>query len=157
MAAQKMPFRNGNDSRSSSLYPGTNGTSHNDRLIISLPLLKVSFFLTLASNSARISKCRLRSVARIASMTRKRKRLNSPFSRLTSQLYCGLDSSSLQAEAAWWLSNTDRSLYRIACNKRFYVEALKTSPVRWSNFVCYQKEITCEPVTTTVPSFSKSI
>lgn len=52
---------------------------------------KISSSQTLALNSARKSKCFLRSVARMASMTRKRKRLNSTWSRLTKKLNSGLD------------------------------------------------------------------
>lgn len=56
--------------------------------------------LTLVLNSARKSKCFFRSVARIASMTRKRKRLNSTWSRLDRKLNSGWDRKRLQAEAA---------------------------------------------------------
>lgn len=69
---------------------------------------------TFALNSARKSKCFLRSVARMASMTRKRKRLNSTCSRLTRKLYSGRDMKRFHAEAAWWFSKTERSLYRRA-------------------------------------------
>lgn len=55
---------------------------------------------TFALNSARKSKCFLRSVARIASITRKRKRLNSTCSRLARKLYSGRDKKRFQAEAA---------------------------------------------------------
>lgn len=74
--------------------------------------------VTFALNSARKSKCFLRSVARMASMTRKRKRLNSMCSRLMRKLNSGRDMKRFQAEAAWWFSKTDRSLYRRACNGR---------------------------------------
>lgn len=66
--------------------------------------------LTFALNSAKKSKCFLRSVARMASMTKKRKRLNSTCSRLTRKLYSGRDKKRFQAEAAWWFSKTERSL-----------------------------------------------
>ena len=74
--------------------------------------------VTFALNSAKKSKCFLRSVARMASMTRKRKRLNSTCSRLTRKLYSGRDMKRFHAEAAWWFSNTERSLYRRACSGR---------------------------------------
>ena len=70
--------------------------------------------LTLALNSARKSKCFFRSVARMASMTRKRKRLNSTWPRLPRKLYSGWDMKRFQAEAAWWFSRTERSLYSTA-------------------------------------------
>lgn len=65
---------------------------------------------TLALNSARKSKCFLRSVARIASITKKRKRLNSTWSRFDKKLYSGRDKKRFQADAAWWFSKTDLSL-----------------------------------------------
>lgn len=71
--------------------------------------------LTLALNLATKSKCFFRSVARMASMTRKRKCLNSTWSRLTRKLYSGLDMKRFQAAAAWWFSSTERSLYSTAC------------------------------------------
>lgn len=71
--------------------------------------------LTLALNLATKSKCFFRSVAKIASMTRKRKCLNSTWSRLTRKLYSGLDMKRFQAAAAWWFSRTERSLYSTAC------------------------------------------
>lgn len=71
--------------------------------------------LTLALNLATKSKCFFRSVAKIASMTRKRKCLNSTWSRLTRKLYSGLDMKRFQAAAAWWFSSTERSLYSTAC------------------------------------------
>lgn len=81
-----------------------------------------SFFrfyrFTFALNSARKSKCFLRSVARMASMTRKRKRLNSTCSRLTRKLYSGRDMKRFHADAAWWFSKTERSLYRRAYGGR---------------------------------------
>ena len=78
----------------------------------------ISQIFTLALNSARKSKCFLRSVARIASMTRKRKRLNSTCSRLARKLYSGRDMKRFHAEAAWWFSKTERSLYRRAYSGR---------------------------------------
>ena len=71
--------------------------------------------ITFALNSAKISKCRFRSVARMASITRKRKRLNSAASRPVRKLFCWLCNSKDQADAAWWFSSTARSLYRTAC------------------------------------------
>lgn len=77
---------------------------------INAPLL-----LTLELNSARKSKCFFRSVARMASMTRNRKRLNSTWSKLPRKLNSGWERNRLQAEAAWWFSKTERSLYSTAC------------------------------------------
>lgn len=74
--------------------------------------------VTFALNSAKKSKCFLRSVARMASMTRKRKRLNSTCSRLIRKLYSGRDMKRFHAEAAWWFSKTERSLYRRAYSRR---------------------------------------
>ena len=57
--------------------------------------------VTLALNLATKSKCFFRSVAKIASMTRKRKCLNSTWSRLTKKLYSVRDMKRFQAAAAW--------------------------------------------------------
>lgn len=84
------------------------------------------WLITFALNSARKSKCFLRSVARMASMTRKRKRLNSTCSRLTRKLYSGRDMKRFHAEAAWWFSNTERSLYRRAYRRK------KQSVLAWN-------------------------
>lgn len=66
--------------------------------------------VTLALNLATKSKCFFKSVAKIASMTRKRKCLNSTWSRLTKKLYSGRDMKRFHAAAAWWFSRTERSL-----------------------------------------------
>lgn len=66
--------------------------------------------VTFALNSAKKSKCFLRSVARMASMTKNRKRLNSTCSRFMRKLYSGRDKNRFHAEAAWWFSKTERSL-----------------------------------------------
>lgn len=76
------------------------------------------WMVTFALNSAKKSKCFLRSVARMASMTKKRKRLNSTCSRLTRKLNSGRDMKRFHAEAAWWFSKTERSLYRTAYSGR---------------------------------------
>lgn len=56
--------------------------------------------VTLALNLATKSKCFFKSVAKIASMTRKRKCLNSTWSRLTKKLYSGRDMKRFHAAAA---------------------------------------------------------
>lgn len=83
--------------------------------------------LTFALNSAKKSKCFLRSVARMASITKKRKRLNSTCSRFTRKLYSGRDMKRFHAEAAWWFSKTERSLYRRAYSVRGQREERRVS------------------------------
>ncbi|KAK4829935.1 hypothetical protein QYF61_007658 [Mycteria americana] len=79
-----------------------------------------------------------RSVAKIASMTRKRKCLNSTWSRLTRKLYSGLDMKRFQAAAAWWFSRTERSLYSTACesNKYFSAQYAEARQVSYVNKIC---------------------
>lgn len=70
---------------------------------------------TFALKSERTSKCLLRSVASIASIARKRNRLNSDELSSHKKLYLGSDMRRAKAEAAWWFSRTERSLYNRAC------------------------------------------
>lgn len=87
-----------------------------EKLLINLnaKMCWTRFHVTFALNSARRSKCRAKSVAKTASMTRNRNLLNCASFRLASQACRGLLSRSLQPAEAWWFSRTERLLYNTA-------------------------------------------
>ncbi len=70
--------------------------------------------ITFALKLAKISKCIFRSVASIASTTKKRNRFISASSRDSRKLCAGTQVSRSQLAAAWWFSSTERSLYKTA-------------------------------------------
>ena len=82
--------------------------------------------LTFALNSTKKSKCLLRSVARINSMTRNLNLLSSALSNEERKLNSGLETKRFHDDAAWWFSSTERSLYRRAYSGRERMKYMST-------------------------------